>query len=317
MYKTLAIYDKDEEYLRHLAAYIKDKAPGVFRVKLFTKEEALKEYLKGEAADILLLAEEAFEKDNLAMYCGCLVLLTQTPAPEKELSAGVLYKYQPGETILKELRKLLPEAALRNTGQHSLEKEIISVISLNPGKLSQGYSMALWNEKCKEKRTLFTSLSAYPLLKDLRIQEGDSGLSEFIYYLKQNSQGISKKLKEYIQRKEGFEYIKAVSFGTDLYELTAEDVVNWLTVISQWNYDTVIFDIGILTQASLKLLQESSVIYLVTEEDKLSKAQLDSFFLQLRWAGYEELLGKVVRIRPGKESMDAYEDCLLEGLKEV
>ena len=45
MYRTLAIYDKDTEYLKHLADYIKVRAPILFRVNLFTKEDALKEFM--------------------------------------------------------------------------------------------------------------------------------------------------------------------------------------------------------------------------------------------------------------------------------
>ncbi|SHO53868.1 hypothetical protein [Anaerocolumna xylanovorans] len=314
MYKTLAIYDKDMEYLRHLADYLKSKAPGLFQIKLFTKEETLKEFLKAETADILLLAEETPEAESMAAYCSHLVLLTPVPIPEKKSSLHTIYKYQPGEAILKELRELLPEGALRNTGAHTLEKEIISVISLNPGKLSQGFSLSLWNEKCEEKKTLFITFLAYPLLKELRIQEGETGLSEFIYYLKQNAPGLVRKGKEYVNIRENFEYIKGVSFGTDLYELTAEDVSNWFVLLSSWEYDTVLFDIGIFTQASIKVLQESSVVYLVSEEDRLNEEQLANFFLQLKWAGYEELLQKIVIIRVGKEKANSYEDCLLKEL---
>ncbi|SHL09601.1 hypothetical protein SAMN02745136_04072 [Anaerocolumna jejuensis DSM 15929] len=316
MYKTLAIFDKDAEYLRHLADYLKTKAPGLFQVKLFTKEEALKEFLKEEGVDILLLAEETPEADSMAAYCIHLILLVQTPEQEKKLSPNAIYKYQPGEAILKELRKRLPEDALRNTGQQSFQKEIISILSLNPGKVSQGFSLALWDEKCRENRTLFTTLLAYPLLKELRIQEGETGLSELIYYLKQNSSGLPQKLKEYVQRREGFEYIKGVSFGTDLNELTAEDVSSWFSILLQWEYDTVIFEIGTLTQASLKVLAESSVIYLVSEEDRLWEEQLKSFLQQLKWAGWEDLLDKIVRVTPDREQITAFEGCLLMGLKE-
>lgn len=314
MYKKLAIYDRDMEYLRHLAEYLKSKAPGLFQIKLFTKEEALKEFLQGEMADILLLTEEMPEAKEMAVYCGHLVLLTQAPMTEKKPSVHTIYKYQPGEAILKELRELLPQDAVRNTGRDTLEKEVISVISLNPGKLSQGFSLSLWNEKCKEKKTLFITLLAYPFLEELRIQEGETGLSEFIYYLKQNSPGLLRKGKEYVSVKESFEYMKGVSFGADLYELTAEDVNNWFTLLSQWEYDTVLFDIGIFTQASIRVLQESSVIYLISEEDRLSEEQLANFFLQLKWAGYEAVTEKTVIIRAGREKAGMYEERLLKGL---
>ncbi len=313
MYKTLAIFDRDAEYLKHLADYIKAKAPGLFYIKLFTKEEALREFLEGEPVDILLTEEGISKADERKALCRQLVLLTQTTETEAESSLHRIYKYQPGEIILKELKKLLPEDTL-GAVSHISEKEIISIISLDSARLSQSFSLSLWDKQSNNQKTLFTTLQAYPLIKELIVQKDESGLSEFLYYLKQNSPGLSKKLKEHIQRNGKFEYIKAVSFGTDIYELTAEDMINWLKLLPQLEYDTFLFEIGFLNQASIRLLQESKIIYLVSEEDGITNKQTENFLLQLSLAGYEEIVEKIAKIKAGKESISVYEAYFQKGL---
>ena len=314
MHKTLAIYDSDAEYLKHLAEYIKAKAPGIFYIKLFTKEEALREYLEAEPTDILLIEAGISGIDEIKAYCRQLVLLTLTSESEEITSLHKIYKYQPGESILKELKKLLPEDAINSTVSHLSEKKIISVVSLCSARLCQGFSLSLWDQQSTNQKTLFTTLQAYPLLKELTAQKGESGLSEFLYYLKQKSPGLSKKIKECIQQQGKYEYIKAASFGTDIYEITEEDIINWLNLLSQLEYDIFLFEVGFLNQASIRLLQESSVIYLASEEDDITKNQTENFLQQLSFAGYEDIIERIVKIKADKQGLCIYDEYLKKGL---
>ncbi|WOO34520.1 hypothetical protein R2R35_11910 [Anaerocolumna sp. AGMB13020] len=301
MFKTLAIYDKDGEYASHLSEYIKSKARGIFQIRLFTEEDALKEYLKNEAADILLWGEEAEEIDLSINNYSCLVILTQ--APDSIIPPGcctAIYKYQPGERILNGLKELLPEES-GELRKREGKKELITVFSLNNAHFSRGFSLDLWKEKARLKNTLFFMLEPFNGVKGLEIRENESGLSEFIYYLKQNTQSMNKKLINLIQKKGELHFMKGAAFGTDLYEITPEDMENWLQLIYQSEYDTVLFETVIFSPAIIKLLKASTKIYVSAEEGEYGEGQLNSFLSQLKWAGYEDVLTQISVVRIGKE----------------
>jgi hypothetical protein len=301
LFKTLAIYDKDGEYAVHLSEYIKSKARGFFQIRLFTNEDALKEFLKDESADILLWGEET---ENITLSINnyrCLVILTQTPDSIIPPGCTAIYKYQPGEAILNGLKELLPEdpGGLRK-GEGG--KVLITVFSLNNAHFSKGYSLKMWKEKAQINKTLFFMLDPFNGVKELEIRENESGLSEFIYYLKQNTQSLNKKFINLIQTEGELHYIKGTAFGTDLYEITPEDMENWLQLIYQSEYDTIIFDTGVFSPAIIKLFKASTKIYLSAEEGSYGEEQLNSFLSQLKWAGYEDVLSQISVVRIGKES---------------
>lgn len=301
MFKTLAIYDKDGEYAVHLSEYIKSKARGFFQIRLFTEENALKEFLKEEAADILLWGEGS---ENIDLSIGnyrCLVILTQTPDSIIPPGCTSIYKYQPGEAILKGLKELLPEES-GDLRKREDKKELITVFSLNNAHFSRGFGLDLWKEKARLKNTLFFMLDPFNGVKGLEIRENESGLSEFIYYLKQNTQSMNKKLLNLIQKKGELHFMKGAAFGADLYEITPEDMENWLQLIYQSEYDTIIFETGIFSPAVIKLLKDSTKIYLSAEEGGYGEEQLNSFLSQLKWAGYEDVLTQISVVRIGKES---------------
>lgn len=314
MYKILAIYEKDADYSGHLAAYIKSKVPGLFHIRLFTREEALKDYLKEEKPDILLWGEEGEGEGVTASECGCLVALSETPLPKKGHPGAVIYKYQPGEAILKELKKLLPRDTLDGLDKEMGQGEVFTVFSLGCEKERQGFSLTLLREKRGGKPSVYFTLEAFPLLEELRTGSNEKGLSEFIYYLKQNPGTLQKRLEEFVHPGDNFFYLKGAAFGTDIFELTAEDMENWLRLFCRPEYGTLIFDTEIFSPAILKLFQSSNCIYILTEEGSFGEARLKNFLCQLRWAGYEELTERMVHIRIGEKDKQKYGDSLLVGL---
>lgn len=301
MFKTLAIYDKDGEYAAHLSEYIKSKARGFFQIRLFTEEDALKEFLKEEAADILLWGEAAEDIDLSSNNYRHLVILTQAPDSIIPPGCNGIYKYQPGEAILNELKELLPEEP-GDLRKREGKKELITVFSLNNAHFSREFSLDLWKEKARLKNTLFFMLEPFSGVKELEIRENERGLSEFIYYLKQNTQSMNKKLINLIQKKGELHFMKGAAFGTDLYEITPEDMENWLQLIYQSEYNTIIFETSIFTPPIIKLLKASTKIYLSAEEGEYGEEQLNSFLSQLKWAGYEDVLTQISVVRIGRES---------------
>lgn len=316
MYRTLAIYDRDEEYSLHLTEYIKNKAPGLFLIQRFTREEALRESLKEEAADILLWGEEIPEEGFRLTGQKNLVILSDILIQGEKLPGPVIYKYQPGEIILKELKKLIPQEAI-NIGEQMGNADIITIFSLGCRKEQQGFALSLLRERSNRGKSIYFNLEAFPIAKELRAEDGEKGLSEFIYYLKQNPAILQKKFTEFIHTKGNITYVKGVDFGTDIFELTAEDMESWLQILSVTEYKTLIFNAEAFTPALLKLLQRSSTIYLLTEAGTFSEEQLNSFLLRLKWAGYVELAEKMVQIPMNEENQRIYEQSLLLGLEEL
>ena len=102
MERILAIYDVDQEYASRFADFMNSRETLPFTAVSFTSLEKLKAYAKEHAIEILLISEEM--KDQVSdIEAGQVVALCSQEAVKREEDVSSLYKYQSGESLVREV----------------------------------------------------------------------------------------------------------------------------------------------------------------------------------------------------------------------
>jgi hypothetical protein len=296
---TLAVCDREAEYANHLMEYIKRKQKKQLQVCVFTNIDSLREYLKRDTLHILLiqeeLAEENFNHDNIKHIC----VLSETDYSESKDKEPVIYKYQSAEIVLKELFGIFPpiNTQARISNPSGRNTEIVSIFTAGDEVVSQLFAYSLAKQYSLLKRTLYINLNIFPVLSGISGHKTDKGLSEFIYFLKQNNPNLVNKMYGNITNHGTLAYMEGVTFGPDLYELTPEDVGQWLNAILQnTDYEVILFDVGSYTQACLEVFRNSSRLLLLSEEGYWEQWKTGNFKEQLEWSGNEEIAEKLILV---------------------
>ena len=122
-------------------------------------------------------------------------------------------------------------------------------------------------------------------------------MSEVVFYLKQRKEKLALKLETVVASWSGADYIFAVEDYRDLYSLSSEDVHQFLNVLSgQTDYETVIFDIGFLSEAALALMERCNMLYMPYAKTKQQKSKEAAFWRLLDRGNYGRLAEHFQRI---------------------
>jgi hypothetical protein len=304
MNTIIAIYDKDINYSNLLMDYMKKKHKFLAQSRVFTNLESLKEYLKEGTIQILLLGEEVKE-DIFQEKAKYICLLSEGSFLNEELQSDtslypVIYKFQSAEKILEELFSYFPLDRLQGKPQSlNQEKELVGVFSRDTGISLQGFALSLAQEYSKSKKTLYITLSEIQVLEELMSGENKSGLSEVIYYLKQNPSNLLQKLNGVIKHMNTLDILPGAAFGPDVYELSGEDILLLLDTLNRADYEVIVIEAASLTLSNLGLLRECSKVFLLEEDNHFSEASHESLGKQLTWAGWGDLMDKFQLVRLG------------------
>lgn len=196
MGKTLAIYDKEPDYANQLMNYIKRKQKKQLQVHVFTNIKSLKEYAVKNTIQLLLMNEslpvEEIIHENIKSIC----LLGENRYPSENIKYPYIYKYQSAEALLKELFSkffLTEEQGLAKSYGENIK--LISVFTPGEDILRQLFAFSLANQYSFIKKTLYVNFNSLQVLSGLTGYKAEIGLSEFIYYLKQNSPSLLNKME--------------------------------------------------------------------------------------------------------------------------
>jgi MinD-like ATPase involved in chromosome partitioning or flagellar assembly len=123
------------------------------------------------------------------------------------------------------------------------------------------------------------------------------------------------KMNGIIRRIDNLDYIQGVTFGPDLYELTMEDMTEWMKGLkNSGQYEVIIFDVGSFSQATLELFCESNKILLVLGENDLEQVKYQNFKSQLLWAGFDDVINKLEVIPLNREVEEKFMNVTAKGL---
>lgn len=309
---TLGILDTDIKYANRLMEYLKRNKRVLAQVRVFSNLDNLYGYLDKYKLDILLLSEDLFPLQGRSMNNLKIILLGESKGNEVQ-GYSIVSKYQSVKNLLQELMDLCPSLgnACRQVDKKS-EVSIHTIFSLGSEEVGEVFSYLLAQEYAKIESTVYINLECFTGLKEFKTNINQKGISDIIYFLNEKVENFQDKFEGIIQNRDNLFFIPVTSFCSDLYELTVEGIKTLLdTLKSCKRFKHCIINVGFITPAILSLLEQSMKIYIVEEQNSLVKSKVETFYKQLKWAGFDSILEKCREIelssKDKKELLIAYD----------
>lgn len=263
MKKTLALFDSDSIYAARFMEYFRNKQEFEWDITAFTKIEKLESYLQGHSLEILLVGSgERTESLPVDKISNCYLLTEEHQEVGSDQNA--VFRYQSVERIMEQvlsdyLRKQDEKAAIINPKRMN----IITVFSPVGGGQDAALAWAMGFWLARQRKVLLLPLELFAMKQLEFIDSSRQGLSEFIYYLKENS-NILTKLKELLNYSNNLAFLAGASHGFDLLSLNKEDIHRWITMLrTNTDYHSVIFYLNYYHEAGMELLKLSDSVVII------------------------------------------------------
>ncbi len=292
MKKTvIGLYD-ETGYMQFLVDYL-EKIHSKAESHLFTSRENLEIFLKENEVDVLLLGEEVDVSEISYMEnVKNRLVLSEEPVESEESHLTKIFKYQPASKVVEAI--LSPFGQLNGNiskRQMCCDKTRI-YIALRIWENGSGLLEQILEREVPEGKTLIMDMETYSGF--LPVSQRNFGLSEFLFYVKQDTEKIGRKLSGLIRQWQEVDYLCPVTDYRDLHGITREEIRLLLHILLEnTEYENVIFDVGFPGDASLYLLEKSDGIYTSRMQNEWQQNQWDGFVQFLRKEGMEDIISKV------------------------
>ncbi len=295
---TLAIYDTEEDYVEALSDYLnKNMELGVVTVA-FSDSAKFLNYLEKDKAGYVVVCED-FDKHNLKGKISEDRIINLVTTKDTDNSEPWVYKYQSAKAITKELNAIMFD---KEENILLEENKLYIVFSTKSSIEREEYVNLLMNDLKSKGSVLYLDMEPY----NGRVVKGygsPKGMSELIYYLKQGGEKLKWRFKTLIEKEDVSGRILPVGCPLDLSELTGEDVKELLNIVQRLNeYDFILVNLGILTQATFELMKVGKHIEIVVTRKNGDRESAENFINNMKLLGMKDVERRVEIIEFGTDT---------------
>lgn len=302
MKKILLAVLEDEMYSNRFSDYISHHKNMYIDFMVFTGTGSIKDFVKNSKIDILLVNDTmACEVADIKNIKKIIVLSDGTYAGQQNYP--VIFKYQSAEHILKEIfAQAADDGQIAGISQiyYSKQAELIAVFSPFGGAGASSYARNLCAGMAGNNNVLYINLEIFDSFAEFEKdaenkREYICGMSEVVYYIKQRKDKLAFKLESITNHhKNGYNYILPVEDYRDLYSITPDDMEYFTDVLGRETmYDKIVFDMGYINEASLKLLSLCDVLIVPEPYDTIQVNKQHSFERVLIHSGMEKTVNNI------------------------
>ncbi len=291
MERIFALYDSDFYYTTRFMEYFKKKRDIPFEIIVFTQLESLKEYLRTNSVNVLLLGSDLDDDDIFIKKTKYIYQFAENQRDCKNTDSYWIYKYQPVyevmQDILKDFRsresRIYQEAAIDH------QAKILTIFSPKQRQEVLAYSLSLHSILSKQRNILFINLELLPVTLMEEMEGDKNALSEIIYYIKE-SKDINTKLKENLNPGV-LTYLGGLDHAADILSLNVEDANRLIKELRRnSDYQWILFHINSVSEALMEFMIHSDALITIKGCTNYDQALYDTWLKQL------QLLGKQLPI---------------------
>jgi len=313
--KIMAIYDSDIIYATRFMEYFKKKKDLGFEISAFTRKDSLDEFLRAHQIEILILGEYITREELLEEKIKYIFRFSDEPKTENDTGSPGIFKYQPVQAVMAEIIGVYAKKKNESGIEQSSEfTKIISVISPTPNTMKLLFTWSIGVLLSERKKVLIVPLDLLPIQLLSFVDYTSQSLSEFIYYLKENP-NIITKMKSLLCFNGNLAYLTGITHGFDLLSLTKEDIGKWVEALkNHTDYHTVVFYLGCYTDSIVELMKQSDSILIPITGTAYEKPMLNEWERQMGRIGIDTNSDKFQRILLQEEETQVQAPISLQGL---
>ena len=233
------------EYARNFMEYLNQKRNIPFEVHAFSSAEMFLEFAKNNETEILLISDKAMKEEIRRYPIRQIIILSEGVHSPVLDQYPAVYKYQSSEKVIREVMACYGVENGVDTSPALLPKKEMRIIGIySPVGRTQKTSFALTMGQilAKERAVLYLNMESYSGFERLLECSYDRGMSDILYYARQENQGIIYKLGGMVQSMQNLDYLPPAASPMDIQTAKYEEWKWLFQEIEVSQYLAVIFE---------------------------------------------------------------------------
>lgn len=298
--KILALCDREEDYLYHMADYLEEKDTLPFAVHVFTNIEQLKKFAESNQIELLIIAENAYEEHMNELCVGQMLILNESG---NEIGEGIenINKYQSSENIFRAVMNSYMEESGEVLKRIATGNRMKIIGNYTPIRrcLQTTFALTMGQILAKEHKTLYLNFEHYSGFGYLLGREYSTDITDALYYYNGEKEKLAYKLDSLTESLNGLDYIPPVLSYRDLNEITGEQWLGLFHEIEKISeYEYLILDLSEQMKGLFDILRECYRVFTIVKEDGLAEAKLRQYETLLQAMRYEDIALKTRKWNP-------------------
>ena len=182
-------------------------------------------------------------------------------------------------------------------GHITQEMRIIGIYSPVGRTQKTSFALTMGQILAKERAVLYLNMESYSGFERLLECSYDRGMSDILYYARQENQGIIYKLGGMVQSMQNLDYLPPAASPMDIQTAKYEEW-KWLfqEIEKNSSYEVLILDLGDGVADLYQILDFCNEIYVPIRNDVISAAKMEQFENLLRRWDCQSVLDKMRKI---------------------
>lgn len=298
---VFAVCDTEIEYAYHFMEYLMKKKNIPFEIQAFTSPEVLADFARSHPVEILLISDKAITEEIRQLPIRQIILLSEGVHDPSLDQFPAVYKYQSSDNVIREVMACYGVENEVIVGQNQVTKKEMRIIGVySPVGRTQktSFALALGQILGRDRAVLYLNLESYSGFEQLLETHFDRGLSDILYYARQQNSGIVYKIAGMVQTIQNLDFLPPALFPMDIQTTKYEE---WLWLFRQLeqnsSYEVLILDLGDAVCDLYQLLDYCTEIYVPIRQDVISMAKIAQFEQTLQLWDSASVMEKIRKIR--------------------
>ena len=284
MNQILALIDPDTSYTERFSRYLSHRPELPYTVYTFQDFDSLHRFSDRNSIDLLLNGDEQRPEQASLIHARDTVLLSSDPTPKSQGSTRCIYKYQSGDSLLKEIFANYDSTMIKNSRRNPSAAAKLYLVFSPIGRCGKtGFSLGLSQELAKSRRVLYISFEESAEFMPEHIQD-KATLSELLYLFKEHR--LDRKTIEdaLIQHNPGgFSLLQPVRMPDDLSVLNDQELSQFVEMLRDLSgMDAIILDTDSIPSRYFSIFTEADRIFMPVSAAVQSKGKLPRFEAMLQ-----------------------------------
>lgn len=295
-HKLLVLCDPEEDYVQHMADFLRRKKEAAWEIVAYTRPEELLKL--EEKIEILMISESVYGAFVEKLPVKLSVLLNESGIVQENALVNI-DKYQEAEKVRQAVLECYMELEKEffprlGTGRHT---KLIGMFSPVRRCLQTTFALTYGQLLAEKQRTLYLSFEHYAGLEEWQ-ECRRQDLSALLYYQQAPKEDFGLHMQTLVQRIGNLDYIAPIVNGENLLYVTVQEWQRLIRgLVECGEYEYIILDLSESMQGLFEILRMCSKIYTIIQEDAKALRKLNHYEQLLSSQEYEDVRNKTAKCR--------------------
>lgn len=292
--KILALCDKEDSYLRHMADYLEKRSVQPFTIRAFTDADQFKKFAEKNETELLLIAENAYKDEIVHLPVKHILILNESGNQIGENIENI-DKYQSSENVFRAVMNsyMEEEGGIPQRMATGNRMKIIGNYSPVGRCMQTTFALSMGQILAKSHKTLYLNFESYSGLGYLLNREFSTDITDVLYYFNCEREKLAYRLEGMTQTLNGLDYIPPVLSYRDLSEIDGKDWLELFREIEKTSeYEYLILDLSDQMRGLFDVLRECFRVFTIVKEDGFAEAKLRQYETVIHTMNYEDIAVK-------------------------